>query len=122
MAAHPDVLLRTMVEKELGMSVEEGEGTPLRGAGVMGLAFGLGALVPVLPYLLLPVGGGATEISVAATGAVLFAIGVVKSRWTRRDWLRSGLEILVLGAVAGIAGYFFGVMLPTLLGAPAAGG
>jgi VIT1/CCC1 family predicted Fe2+/Mn2+ transporter len=111
-----------MVEKELGMSVEEGEGTPLRGAGVMGLAFGLGSLVPVLPYLLLPVGGGATEISVVATGGVLFAIGVVKSRWTRREWLRSGLEILVLGAVAGIAGYFFGVMLPTLLGAPAAGG
>jgi VIT1/CCC1 family predicted Fe2+/Mn2+ transporter len=122
MAAHPDVLLRTMVEKELGMSVEEGEGTPLRGAGVMGLAFGLGSLVPVLPYLLLPVGGGATEISVVAPGGVLFAIGVVKSRWTRREWLRSGLEILVLGAVAGIAGYFFGVMLPTLLGAPAAGG
>lgn len=121
MAAHPDVLLRTMVEKELGMSVEEGEGTPLRGAGVMGLAFGLGALVPVLPYLLLPVGGGATAISVAATGAVLFAIGVVKSRWTRREWLRSGLEILVLGAIAGIAGYFFGVILPTLLGAPGGG-
>jgi hypothetical protein len=43
----------------------------------------------------------------------------VKSRWTRRSWLRSGLEILLLGAFAGIAGFFFGNLLPGLLGAPA---
>ena len=51
--------------------------------------------------------------------AGLRTIGVVKSRWTRRAWLRSGLEILVLGAFAGIAGFFFGNLLPTLLGVPA---
>ena len=51
--------------------------------------------------------------SVAATLAVLFAIGVVKSRWTHRAWWVSGLEILVLGAFAGIAGFFFGNLLPT---------
>ena len=54
--------------------------------------------------------------SVVATGAVLFGIGVVKSRWTRRSWLRSGAEILLLGAVAGIAGFLFGDILPGLLG------
>ena len=51
---------------------------------------------------------------------LLFAIGVVKSRWTRQAWLVSGLEILALGAFAGIAGFFFGNLLPTLLGVPAA--
>jgi VIT1/CCC1 family predicted Fe2+/Mn2+ transporter len=60
--------------------------------------------------------------SVALTMAVLFAIGVVKSRWTHRSWYSSGFEILVLGAVAGIAGYFFGNLLPTLLGVPEAAG
>jgi VIT1/CCC1 family predicted Fe2+/Mn2+ transporter len=55
---------------------------------------------------------------VAATAAVLFGIGVVKSRWTGRGWLRSGAEILALGAVAGIAGYFFGNLLPGMLGVP----
>ena len=43
----------------------------------------------------------------------------MKSRWTRQAWLRSGLEILVLGAFAGVAGFFFGNLLPTLLGVPA---
>jgi hypothetical protein len=52
--------------------------------------------------------------------AVLFGIGAVKSRWTHRSWIASGLEILALGAVAGIAGYFFGNLLPVLVGVPEA--
>jgi predicted membrane protein (TIGR00267 family) len=117
-AKHPDVLLKTMVEKELGLAGEHAEGTPLQGAVIMGGAFGLGAIVPIIPYLLLD-RGVAIWGSLVATAGVLFAIGVVKSRWTRRNWLRSGLEILLLGAVAGIAGFFFGNLLPGMLGAPA---
>jgi len=117
-AAHPDVLLKTMIEKELGIGGEHAEGSPLQGAVVMGASFGLGAAVPVLAYLVLPI-GIATWAAVVASGGVLFGIGVLKSRWTRRAWLRSGLEILVLGAFAGIAGFFFGNLLPTLLGATA---
>jgi VIT1/CCC1 family predicted Fe2+/Mn2+ transporter len=113
-ARHPEVLLKTMVEKELGLTHRLAEGTPLQGALVMGAAFGVGAAVPIIPYLLL--GVYATAISVLATALVLFAIGVLKSRWTRRSWWRSGGEILLLGAVAGIAGFFFGDLLPTLLG------
>jgi len=119
MAAHPETLLKTMVEKELGLTVEEGGGSPLQGALVMGAAFGLGSLPPVLPHLLAPA-DIAVRLSVAATLAVLFGIGVVKSRWTHRSWWASGLEILAIGAVAGVAGYFFGSVLPALLGAPEA--
>jgi VIT1/CCC1 family predicted Fe2+/Mn2+ transporter len=114
---HPDVLLKTMVEKELGVGVDEAHGSPLQGALVMGAAFGLGAAVPVIPYLALPVTAG-VYASVVATALALFGIGVVKSRWTRRSPIRSGLEILALGAIAGVAGYFSGSILPPLLGAP----
>jgi len=119
-ARHPDVLLRTMVEKELALHVDEHGGSPFQGAVVMGGAFGLGALVPIVPYLLIPA-AAATWISIVATGAVLFGIGVVKSRWTRGGALRSGLEILIIGALAGVIGYFFGNILPPLLGAPPVG-
>jgi VIT1/CCC1 family predicted Fe2+/Mn2+ transporter len=115
MARHPEVLLRTMVSKELGITVEEEHGGVLQGALLMGMAFGLGAAVPVLPFLLLPV-GTALPAAAAATGAVLFGIGVVKSRWTHRSALGSGLEVLALAAFAGIAGYLFGTVLPELLG------
>jgi VIT1/CCC1 family predicted Fe2+/Mn2+ transporter len=117
-AEHPEVLLKTMVEKELGLAVEDA-GSPMQGALVMGAAFGLGALVPILPYLLLPIGPGIV-VAVVATLAVLFGIGVLKSRWTHRSWLSSGLEILVIGAIAGVVGYFFGSVLPALVGVPEA--
>ncbi len=118
---HREVLLNTKVEKEFGLAVEEAAGSPLQGALVMGIAFGLGALAPILPYVLLPV-NVALYVSLIATGAVLFAIGVVKTRWTRGNPIWSGLEILVIGAVAGIVGYFLGSVLPALLGAPTPAG
>lgn len=117
-ARHPEVLLKTMVEKELGLTGDHAEGSPLQGALIMGTSFGLGASVPIIPYLLLSVQDGVIG-SIVATGAVLFGIGVAKSRWTRRSWLRSGLEILLLAAFAGIAGFFFGNILPGLLGVEA---
>jgi len=120
-ARHPEVLLNSKVEKAFGIAVEEAHGSPLQGAAVMGIAFGLGALAPIVPYLLLPV-GVAVYVSVLATAGVLFAIGVVKTRWTRASPLWSGLEILLIGAFAGVVGYVFGSILPTLLGAPAVGG
>ena len=117
MAEHPDVLLKTMVEKELGLAVEPEEGSPMQGALVMGGAFGLGSIVPILPHIF--AGRDMAVIaSTVATLGVLFGIGVVKSLWTHRSWWSSGLEILVIGAFAGIAGYFFGSILPGLLGAP----
>ncbi len=81
----------------------------------MGSAFALGAAVPVLPFLL-TTGLTALLIASVATGVVLFAIGATKARWTGRPWVRSGLEVLVLAAIAGVAGYLFGSVLPDLFG------
>src|SRR5438034_6147039 len=75
LATSRPVLLRTMVEKELGLFVE-GTDNPLRGAVVMGASFGLAALVPILPYLLLPV-GVAVYASGACSSLALFARGVL---------------------------------------------
>ena len=65
-AAHPDVLLKTMVEKELGLTGEHAEGSPFQGALVMGTSFGLGSIVPILVYLVLPI-GAATWAAVVAS-------------------------------------------------------
>jgi VIT1/CCC1 family predicted Fe2+/Mn2+ transporter len=114
LAKNKTVLLKTMVEKELGLAVED-NAHALRGAVVMGGSFGLAALVPILPYLFLPV-QTALVASVLLAGMALFAMGAIKSRWTERSWVISGLEIFGLGAFAGIVGYFFGTLLPAALG------
>ena len=114
LASSKQVLLRTMVEKELGLTFEA-DTNALRGALVMGASFGVAGLVPILPYLFLPV-SQAVYLSVGASALTLFGMGALKSRWTRRHWLSSGLEIFGLGAVAGVAGYLFGTVLPAALG------
>ncbi len=114
LAREPTVLLKTMVEKELGLVIEEGPGA-LQGALVMGGAFGLASLFPILPYLFLPI-ANAPVASLVLCGFVVFGIGAVKTRWTRRNPLRSGLEVVALAAFAGIAGYLFGSVLPSVLG------
>jgi VIT1/CCC1 family predicted Fe2+/Mn2+ transporter len=117
---HREVLLNTKVLRQYGVAVEEAGGSPIQGAAVMGAAFALGALAPILPYLILPF-AVAVYASVISTAGVLFAIGVVKTRWTHGHPIWSGVEILVIGALAGVVGYFFGSILPKLLGAPAVG-
>jgi VIT1/CCC1 family predicted Fe2+/Mn2+ transporter len=113
-AREPNVLLRTMVEKELGLAIEEG-GSPMQGALILAGAFFVAALVPLLPYFFFPVRTG-LWVSVGLSAIVMFGVGVWKSRLTKRSPLVSGLEILVLVAGAAIAGSFFGSILPGLLG------
>ena len=113
-AREPNVLLRTMVEKELGLAIEEG-GSPLQGALILAGAFFVAALVPLLPDFFFPVRTG-LWVSIGLSTVVMFAVGLWKSRLTKRNPLASGLEILVLVAGAAIAGSFFGSILPGLLG------
>jgi len=114
LATSKPVLLKTMVEKELGLTLDD-EANVLRGALVMGVAYGLGGFVPLLPYFFMSV-HTAVYVSVGLAAVTLFAMGALKSRWTHRGWLVSGLEVFALGAFAGIAGYFFGTLLPAALG------
>jgi len=113
-ALEPNVLLRTMVEKELGLAIDEG-GSPVQGALILAGAFFVSALVPLLPYFFLPVRTGLWA-SVGLSAVAMFGVGVWKSRLTKRNPIVSGLEILVLVAGAAIAGSFFGSILPGLLG------
>src|SRR5881296_2272448 len=70
LAKVPSVLLKTMVEKELGLVIEE-RASPLQGAAIMGASFGVASLVPLVPYVFLPV-GPALPVSIAFAATVLF--------------------------------------------------
>lgn len=107
-------LLKTMAEKELGIAMEP-PSSPVQDALVMGGAFVVGAMVPILPYL--PFGlTTALYLSVAATLAALFAMGAVKARLSGERWWRSGLQIAVLAGLAALLSYGVGQVLPGLLG------
>jgi vacuolar iron transporter family protein len=105
---------KTMIEKELGIAPEE-SGSPLRSAGFIALAYFVGAAVPVLPFVFLPV-TAAVIVASLATLVALFAIGASKAKISEGKLFLGGLEVAAIGAVAGIAGYFFGSIIPNLLG------
>jgi VIT1/CCC1 family predicted Fe2+/Mn2+ transporter len=116
LATSEEAWLRTMVEKELGLLVDE-HGSAARGALFMGVSYLFGALVPILPYVLLAQ-DTALFISLGLTGLVLFGIGVGKALIAQRNPLTSGLEVTAIGALSGGAGYLLGTVIPSLLGAP----
>jgi VIT1/CCC1 family predicted Fe2+/Mn2+ transporter len=78
------------------------------------VCFSVGALVPLLPYLL---GAAVLWAALAAGGVGLFGAGAVVARFTNRSWWRSGLRQLVLGCAAAGITYLIG----RLVGAGAAG-
>jgi VIT1/CCC1 family predicted Fe2+/Mn2+ transporter len=114
LAREPNVLLKTMVEKELGLAVDAG-GSPLQGALILSGAFALAALVPISPFVFLPV-QAALVGSVLFSAVVMFGLGVAKSRLTGRNPVRSGLEIVALVLAATAGGWLFGTLLPSVLG------
>ena len=107
--------LNTLLEKKLGISPDFG-GNPLKDAGVMGLSFGVSAILPILPFLFLSVGPAAISWSVGLSLTGLFALGMVKGRLVRKSPILQGLEILGIGAASAVLGYGLGELLPRLLG------
>ncbi len=114
LAREPNVLLKTMVEKELGITVEAGPGA-LQGAFVLAATFAVASLIPITPFFFLPV-ATAAAVAVTLSAIAMFILGVVKSRFVGANPILSGLEIVALVAGASAGGYIVGTLLPRALG------
>ncbi len=105
-------LLKTKVEKELGLPYGETE-TALGDAAVVGGMYALAAVVPLWPYFIWSV-STALVVSLAATGLALFALGLVKGRVAGMALARSGLQVLLVGGGSAGIGYLIGIAVPKL--------
>ena len=112
-AQDKELWLRTLVEKELGISPDE-TSSPVKDALTMGIAFILAAIIPILPHFFLE-GGAAISISIAAALTGLFILGVGKGRLVQRSPLLQGLEILAIGAASAGIGFGLGDLIPRLI-------
>jgi len=95
-SADPDTALRIHTREELGVDPEELPSPLIAGAASL-LAFSLGALVPLFPYL---TGLHVLWASLTLTAIALAGGGMVVGRLTGRPLLRSGLRQLALGGLA----------------------
>ena|SRR3989338_719598 len=97
-----------MMEEELKLSPEKTP--PVQDAIIVGLSAVIGSVIPLFPYVFLGV-HEALWYSLAISAAVLFGIGFVKAKLTTGSLLKSGIEMVVVGMVAAIAGYLVGSVL-----------
>ena len=105
--AHPEQALRVHAQEELGVVPDELP-SPWTAALSSFVCFALGAVVPLLTYLL---GFDSLLLALVVGGAGLFAAGVLIARFTGRPWWRSGLWQLLLGAAAAGATYVIGALI-----------
>ena len=112
-AEDKELWLRTLVEKELGISPDETT-NPIKDAAAMGLSFLLAASVPIIPHVVLT-GTAAISVSVAGALVALFVLGSLKGRLVQKSPILQGLEILGIGAVSAAIGFALGDGIPRLI-------
>ncbi len=107
----PERAIDTFVREEIGLSAET-MGSPVA-AGIGSLcAFAVGAMVPLFPFLILA-NSPAFALSISASGAALFAIGLAVSRLTHRRALWTGIRQVALGGLAAAVTFGIGLLLGT---------
>ena len=77
-------------------------------AFLVGISAILGSLVPLAPFFFFP-SEIAIWIGLTLTAIVLYALGAIKARLTVGKPYRSGLQMVVIGMVAALAGFVIGL-------------
>ena len=106
MFGDPEHALDTLVREELGLDPDE-LGSPWGAAAGSFVAFGVGALIPVVPYVLTS-GSTAFLAAIGLSIGALFAVGAGVSLLTGRSLLFSGARQVFIGAAAAIVTYLVG--------------
>ncbi len=104
-----DKALVALAREELGLNPDD-LGSPMRAAVASMLSFSLGALVPLVPFIL---GGIENGIAWAASlsALALFAVGACLSLFSGRNAWLGGLRMLAIGAAAGASTFGIGRLL-----------
>jgi VIT1/CCC1 family predicted Fe2+/Mn2+ transporter len=112
----PATALDALARDELGIDPDELGGNAWEAAITSFLLFAVGAVIPVVPFLLLG-GTAAVFASAAASAAGLFAIGAAITLFTGKPVLYAGLRQTLFGLAAAAATYVVGCLVGvTLLG------
>jgi VIT1/CCC1 family predicted Fe2+/Mn2+ transporter len=110
--ADPRVWLKVMMSEELGLSAHFGR--PLGAAAVVFVAFVIGGVIPVAPFLFAE-GLAALAASFGVSAVALLVAGGLRTRFTGERPLVAGLELVAMAsigvAVALLVGRLVGVAI-----------
>ena len=109
----PDQFLKTLVHEELGLS-EGAFPNEWRSAISASLSTAIGAAVPVLPFLFSS-GMTALVISLIVSTLAHFLVGASKVLVTGRSWLKSGVEMTLVGLGEAAVTYAIGLLVSSAI-------
>ena len=101
--------MRTFQEKVFGLGSAE-INRPLGAALVMGLSFIVGAIIPIVPYIILS-GMPAFYVSSLLGGITLFGVGAFKGHLAGQSLLVSGTNFFLIAVSAAGLGYLIGLVV-----------
>ncbi len=111
LARNPDAMLSALGAEEFGITSADG-GNPTQAAVAAGISTGVGAIIPVIPFMITT--GTIATIAAAVVSLVAhFLVGAAKSLVTLRSWWAAGLEMTLAGVIVGGALYLVGLGLPS---------
>jgi len=113
--AHPKQALDVLAREELGLNPDD-LGAPWQAATVSFVAFALGAIFPLIPFLGGLAGARATLVAVLLTLAALFVVGLGLSLFTGRQAVRGALRMVLIGGGAGAVSFLVGRAVGVALG------
>ena len=101
---NPENAVKVHAREEFGVDVDD-LASPMLAAVSSFFAFALGAVIPLLPYLL---GVESPWLAIGLSLVALFACGAVVTRLTARSWVFGGVRQLLLGGAAAGLTYLVG--------------
>ena len=107
--------VRFMMREELGI-MEETFDDPLRVGSIMGISFAIGSLPPLIPYMLMDNPFTALKVAVVTSLLFLFGVGIGKTTVTKGNWLKSGIEVAIIGSIASGVGFIIGKIVSLVVG------
>ena len=105
--ANPEEALRVHAREELGVDPHEVP-SPWVAAVSSFVCFSIGAVIPLLPYIL---GFNNLWPALIVGGCGLLLAGALTARFTNQRWYVAGIRQLVLGAAAAAATYLIGHLI-----------
>ena len=110
----PDQALDVIAREQLGLDPEE-LGSPIAAAIASFASFGIGATIPILPFMTLD-GLSAVLVSSIMSVAALFMVGLAVARFTGRAWIVSALRMVGIGSAAAALTFAIGRIVGVNLG------
>lgn len=102
------IWLNIMMKEEL--KLEKSQVNPLKKGIVVGLATMVGSMIPIVPLFFLPM-PMAIYLSVIISAVALFVTGALEAKINIGNWIKKGIQLMLIGMVAAVIGFIIGKLL-----------